>query len=335
MGEKSVNVLEQYDVRMIRSIRGRGAMLCETDQGLMLLKEYSGSLLRLSIEDEILCGLKQRGVSVDAYVRNKTGQVLSIDVDGTKYVVKSWFDARECDVRNTAEILAAVRALAELHGACRRISAELSEESRAGLERLAAPSLSDTLEKHQRELKKVRSYMRGKQKKNEFELQALQSFEEFFEQGEASLSSLKTSGYREWKEQADRTLQICHGNYNQHNVLMQGRQAAIVNFDRLSVDMQLTDLYLFMRKMQEKHGWDARLGTMMLAEYEKRLTVTAEEKKVLRLLFLYPEKFWKLVNHYYNNNKAWISQKDLEKLGAVIRQNQAKKECLDKMFNSD
>lgn len=332
MSEKSTSVLEQYDFQVIRNIRGRGAMLCETDKGLMLLKEYSGSVLRLSIEDEILNGLKNAGRMVDVYVKNQTEQVLSIDTDGTKYVLKSWFGGRECDVRNTTEILTAVRALAQLHMSLEELTGELSEESRKGLERFVAPSLKDTMEKHQRELKKVRAYMRDKQKKNEFEIQTLKSFEEFYDQGETALKLLLLSEYRELKQKADKTLCLCHGNYNHHNILMEGNQAAIVNFDKLAVDLQLTDLYLFMRKILEKHNWDARLGSMMLGEYEKKRCLSAGEREVLRLMFLYPEKFWKLVNHYYNNNKAWISQKDLEKLAAVVKQNQEKKSCLQKIF---
>ncbi len=331
MSERSTSVLEQYDFQVIRSVRGRGAMLCDTDKGLVLLKEYDGSLLRLSIEDEILRGLKNTGRNVDGYIKNKTNQILSIDTDGTKYIVKNWFESKECDVRNTSEILLAVGELARLHAAMREVSKGLSVECRQGLSRFMAPSLKNTMQKHQRLLKKVRTYMRTKQKKNEFELQTLKSFEEFFEQGEQSLTLLEQSGYEELKVQADREQQLCHGNYNQHNILIEGKQIAVVNFDKLSVDLQLTDLYLFMRKIQEKHNWDIRLCKMMLSEYEKYLALSSEEKQVLKLLFLYPEKFFKLVNHYYNNNKAWIPQKDLEKLGTVIKQNQAKKECLQKI----
>lgn len=308
-------------------------MLCETDKGMMLLKEYSGSVLRLSIEDEILNGLKEEGRTVDTYVKNKSEQILSIDTDGTKYVLKNWFEGKECDVRNTAEILDAVRALAGLHAAFRRTSERLSEESRRGLSHFTAPSLKDTMEKHQRELKKVRAYMRGKQKKNEFELQTLKNFEEFYEQGETALKLLSVSGYGRLKEQANQSWMLCHGNYNQHNILMEGNRVAVVNYDKLSVDLQLTDLYLFMRKILEKHNWDIRLGSMMLKEYEKIMALLHEEREILQLLFLYPDKFWKLVNHYYNNNKAWISQKDLEKLDAVVRQDQVKQECLRKMFS--
>lgn len=247
MSEKSTSVLEQYDFQLIRSIRGRGAILCETDKGLMLLREYSGSVLRLMIEDEVLNGLKKVGGSVDWYVKNQAGQVLSIDSDGTKYVLKSWFDAKECDVRNITEILAAVRALAELHLSLQSVSEGLSMETKKGLERFRALSLKNTMEKHQRELKKARTFMRAKQKKNEFEIQTLQSFEEFYEQGETSLRLLSSSCYNELKEQADREIQLCHGNYNQHNILIGAKRVSIVNFERLSVDLQLTDLYLFMR----------------------------------------------------------------------------------------
>ena len=35
MSERSTSVLEQYDFQVIRSVRGRGAMLCETDKGML------------------------------------------------------------------------------------------------------------------------------------------------------------------------------------------------------------------------------------------------------------------------------------------------------------
>lgn len=332
MSEKSTSVLEQYDFQVVRSMRGRGAMLCETDKGLMLLKEYSGSILRLTLEDEILRNLELSGIRVDSYIKNREEQILSIDSDGTKYVLKKWFTGRECDVRNTTEILTAVRTLSELHAALRRAVPALTEESREELKRFVALPLTDAFDRHQRELKKVRSYIRAKQKKSEFELQVLKHFDEFYEQGRESLELLQSSAYGELKAQANTELRLCHGNYNHHNILMEGRCAAVVNFDKLSVDVQLVDLYLFMRKILEKYNWEARIGSQMLEEYQKKLKLSIEEKEILRYLFLYPEKFWKLVNHYYNNNKAWIPQKDIEKLDAVIRQSNEKKECLDKIL---
>ena len=42
----------------------------------------------------------------------------------------------------------------------------------------------------------------------------------------------------------------------------------------------------------------------------------------LYLLFLYPEKFWKISNQYYNHRKSWIPPKTLEKLQKVLAQNE-------------
>lgn len=334
MGERGTNVLEQYDFLVTKTVRGRGVQLCETDAGLMLLREYTGSLHRLSAEQEILELLKSEGISVDSYVKNREGQVLSIDTDGTKYTLKKWFRGRECDVKNPSEILEAVRALGILHVAFRRISDEISKENRETMQRLAAPTLFVTFEKHQREMKKIRAYIRSKQKKTEFELQILENFEGFYREGEMSLSALKNSAYLRLKKEADDEGRLCHGNYNYHNILIDDRQTAVVNFEKMSVDVQLVDLYLFMRKILEKYNWDVELGEKMLETYQKVIKLSKEEKEVLMHLFSYPEKFWKLVNHYYNNNKAWLSQKDVEKLNAVVRQNTMKRKALDKILNS-
>lgn len=44
---------------------------------------------------------------------------------------------------------------------------------------------------------------------------------------------------------------------------------------------------------------------------------------------LYPEKFWKIVNFYYNSGKAWIPDKNLEKLEKICEQEQQKTEFLE------
>ena len=43
MNEKGIDVLQQYDLDIIRTSRVRGAVLCETRQGSRLLKEYRGT----------------------------------------------------------------------------------------------------------------------------------------------------------------------------------------------------------------------------------------------------------------------------------------------------
>ena len=69
----------------------------------------------------------------------------------------------------------------------------------------------------------------------------------------------------------------------------------------------------------------------MLEEYQKEKRILEEEYDILLILFSYPEKFWKVVNHYYNNNKAWIPQKDIDKLNVIVNQNDEKRKFIEKM----
>ena len=47
MQEYELNVLEQYDVEVSGTRKTRGAVLCDTDRGLMLLKEVKVSKRRI------------------------------------------------------------------------------------------------------------------------------------------------------------------------------------------------------------------------------------------------------------------------------------------------
>ena len=59
----------------------------------------------------------------------------------------------------------------------------------------------------------------------------------------------------------------------------------------------------------------------MLDEYDKVKAISEKDLELLSVLFSFPEKFWKLINYYYNMNKAWIPPKSMEKLQLVIAQN--------------
>ena len=43
MNDKTLAVLEKYDIEVLRSWKGRSAILCETKTGIKILKEYKGS----------------------------------------------------------------------------------------------------------------------------------------------------------------------------------------------------------------------------------------------------------------------------------------------------
>ena len=69
VNDKYMELLNQYDVKVISSFRSRGTFQCETDQGLALLKEYHSSLHKLALEYEWKEKLAGAGFFSTAIVR--------------------------------------------------------------------------------------------------------------------------------------------------------------------------------------------------------------------------------------------------------------------------
>lgn len=59
-------------------------------------------------------------------------------------------------------------------------------------------------------------------------------------------------------------MELCHGDFTQHNALIGENGIYIVNFEKCHYGSQMEDLYLFMRKILEKHEWNIEIGKKML-----------------------------------------------------------------------
>ena len=122
---------------------------------------------------------------------------------------------------------------------------------------------------------------------------------------------------------ADTDCGMCHGAYHYHNVLiLPDYSVATVNFESLCYQPYLLDFYLFLRKTLEKNHYDYAFFEAGISGYSIYRHLTEKDFLFLYLLFLYPEKFWKISNQYYNHRKSWIPPRTLEKLQKVLAQNE-------------
>ena len=104
----------------------------------------------------------------------------------------------------------------------------------------------------------------------------------------------------------------------------------LINFEKCVSDSPVRDLYLFMRKLMEKSNWAEGIGFELINSYDKIRPMEKEEYRQLYYRLAYPEKFWKIVNFYYNSGKAWIPGRNLEKLIRVTGQEKDKQDFLSK-----
>ncbi len=320
MTERYTEVLELYDMEVYGVKKGRGAWILDTDKGCRILKEYRGTVRRLEFEANVLETLKDSsGLKADQYVRSKEDGLFANAGDGTCFVLKDWFLDRECNLKEYSEIRSAVTRIGMLHQMLRRV--EFQEEWSMGS--IQAKPLYEEMGRHNREMKRARSFIRGKRGKSEFELCVIDSYSDFFEQAKEAADGLKAIEAEE-----EMPLFLCHGDLDHHHVLMGSQYVAIVEYNRMHLGVQAADLYRFMRKVMERHGWNLKLGAMMLDAYERVLPMSKKERKCLYYLFLYPEKYWKQLNYYYNANKAWIPARNTDKLKALQEQEEARRAFL-------
>lgn len=317
MNDRALKVLEQYDLEIISTRRGRGSYICETPQGLRILCDYAGSENKALFQNCVMEKIREGGyVRVDMLLPNKEGQLISKDWEENKYVVKEWYVGRECDTSNENEILAAVSNLARLHRLMRLGGDNAFRKS------FTAQMPREEIRAHNAELRKIRSFVRKKQAKHDFERLFLNCFSRYYEQASEAEEKINRM---EGMNGADAAAgAVCHGDYNHHHVLMCGYDIATTNFECCRFDYQINDLYRFMRKILEKHEWNQRLGMRMLEHYAQVRPIPPQERQLLYVRMLYPEKFRKLANYYYGSNKAWISGRFLEKLENLNRQEEKK-----------
>ncbi len=321
-------ILEQYPFEVRQTVKGRGALICDTDKGLKILKEYKGSEGRADFLYGLLQFLKNHGQErIDCIVKTEDAKTIARDVDGTAYMVRDWYEGRECDTKSRDDILKSIRQLADIHNVLKEFPKEIPEYLQ-----VKDHTLLEENERHTRELKKVRNFIFSRKKKTDFEMEFLKSFDQFY--GEA-MDVVKLQQQELKREEEDGKKEsiygICHGDYNQHNVLFSRQGIAVLNFEKASYDIQVSDLGNFMRKIMEKHNWNMGLGMDMLSAYHKVRALSEQEMKQLYIRLAYPEKFWKIANHYFNASKAWVCGRNLEKLEKFISQNEARESFLQLM----
>lgn len=325
MDDKLDEVIKKYPVIVKSRRRIRGAVLLDTDKGIYMAKMYTASRKRLLFEEEVKAALISAGyVNVDYAVKNIDGELLTDDGSGNKWLVKKWYNGVECDIKDIKKIMLASSNMAVIHKLM-VIGREDDIQPPVKTNKLDIEAL---FLRHNKEIKKVHGYIREKRQKNEMEICLLNSYKNFSRQGIMAEEFLKESGYSSLCNEAVSQGRVLHGSYNYHNIILSAEQVITTNFEKSDIGLQVIDLYDFIRKVMEKNSWNMDIGINAIEAYRKERELGTKERKVLYALLLYPEKYWKLVNFYYNGKKSWMSAKNFEKLKRICSQEEERHKFL-------
>ncbi len=316
MNEKSLTVLEQYDIEVVDTYRSRGNYGCNTKDKKYILQEYDHSNEKMISLKAIYDYLEKNDICTDYVIANRENSFVSISEDGYQYILKRWYNAQECDIKNIEHLVEASKLLGDFHQLLEN-TAQLFTDIK-GFH--PGKNMLVQLSKHNREIINIRNYIKKRKNKNEFEMTLFNIIESYNSQAKESYCLLEESSYGSLYEDAQIHKTINHGCFNHHNLMFEQETPILINLQKINYAPQIQDLYDFLRKAMEKNGWDINIGHKIIESYDKTRLITASEYKVLKSMFCYPEKFWKIINYYYNSNKAWYSEKNADKLNVFKTQ---------------
>ena len=313
-------ILAQYDLEIRQITKGRGYIVCDTDQGTKLLCPFKGSKEKGEWIKSYLDTLVVRGYMVERIFPNQKGEAVTEDeLTGERFWLKEAIRGVELDTAHFGEMIEGAAVLARYHQCAAMVA---MEEPGIGV-----VDVAQTYLRHAKELIKVKNYIKTKKKKMAFEQIYMQHFAQMHKTAEQSCDIL--CGQR-----VEGSLKlVCHGDCTQHNMVFSGGGWRLIHFENVVYSLAVWDLSTYLRKMMEKNEWNQELGKAILDEYQRVRVMPEEEYESLGGLLLFPEKFWKVANHYMSSNKAWIPEKDVEKLKKVMEQEALRLKFVENLFS--
>lgn len=322
MNDRAVSVLDNYEFNVLRTYKGRGAIICETERGLKVLREYRGTEDRIARIDEVLRKVRESsGFLLDVYEKNKEGSYICRDREQNCYIVKDYFEGRECVPEDIEDVSKAFAHMAKLHNAMKVPLLTENMPSEEG-------GLLHEIEKHNAELKRGKKFLRKRSHRSEMENFLLVNYDFFLDKALALEEELRKEDFSDFDRKNMEEGIFCHGDFQYHNIVFTLTGPAVMNFEKMQWGSGIKDFALFFRKVMEKNGWDLQWAKICAESYCKERIFYPEEKKLLLYRLSYPEKFRKIVNFYMNSKKTLVQEKSMDKLRTIIEQEALREKCI-------
>lgn len=297
------------DVRNIYPYKD--AYVAVTDSGKKLVKRLLYSPERLKFVHGAKEHLAENGFAgVDRYLVTLSGEP-GFCCNGCWYVMTDFIDGRESCFDDDEDVKTAAVALAALHRASAGYGAPEGSKMRDELGKLPT-----YFSRRLNDIKKMKKQAR--KGKSRFDHVFLKYADHFISMGENALHRLAESAYNELADRTRRERSFCHHDYTHHNILLDGDKVTVTNFDYCCYELRAYDVANLIRRKMRRSGWDISKAELITGTYSKISPLCCEELEVMRIMLEFPQKFWRVVNRYYNSRRSWSEKIYMGRLEEVI-----------------
>ncbi len=310
-----------YDLRIERIYPVKNYYVIETPEGNKILKNMNFSPERIMFVHGAKEHLYNNGFkNIDRYLCTKENKPY-IFINDECYIVTEGIEGRECDMNRTEDVIRASKALAMLHKASKGYVPPENSLVRDDLGKMPV-YFNKRLEEIKR-AKKIAQRDGGK-----FDYLILKYIDYFFELGQDALNKINRSKYNEIVEKSRMEKSFCHHDYSHCNILCGERETWVINFDFCSFEIKIYDVANLLRRKLRKCNWDVKEAKVIMDAYTSIEPITQEEFEVMKIMLQFPQKFWRVINKYYNSRRSKRGKSFMCRFNEVIEEIEYQKKFL-------
>lgn len=233
-----------------------------------------------------------------------------MEIEGQHFVMTPYFDSRECEFSDDGDTIRASVALAHMHS----LGKGFKHENDAAPNDLG--KLPENLGKRYEEILRMRR--KAERERGAFDYIYLDCVDKFIELAEKSLSLLNGTEYPRLVKKTLLEGGICHHDYSYQNILIKGNITYIIGFECCCEELRIYDLVNLLRRKMRKCNWNIQKASLLLDAYGEIAPVSKDEIAVMTAMLLFPQKFWRVANKYYNSRRSWAQKNFTGMLEEVI-----------------
>ncbi|MBM7865169.1 hypothetical protein GTO89_00130 [Heliobacterium gestii] len=288
-----MDALQEYPYSVTAAERQGGFWRLETNRGMKAFYRHEEKADQVAGTHAMLEHLADRGFRrASRFIRTRDGRPFAQRGPYT-YVLTDWLNGRSPDFRRDEDLRQAAQTLAAIHRS--------GEGFPGGPEQATAQvgRLLKALAERRETLLWYRQLAQMKRRAGEID-DVLSEWGPEFEQ--RAVRSLRRVTDALMKPVTGNNWTICHRNWREENLHMEGNRLLATGWDGCSLDLPAAELAQFMRRVADRRDWDVESASQLVDAYRQVRDLSALERELLLGLLEFPQRFWALVASHYRGN---------------------------------
>lgn len=298
MQEIERQISRGYDIDINYVYPFRDGFNIESSSGKKVLRKLNLSSERINFIHEAKEYLYNNNLrNIDRFLCTKEGAPF-ICIDGFNYTVSNAIEGRESDFDKREDVIKAAKMLALMHASSRGFN-----PTKNSLPRDELGKLPFYFKKRLDEIKRIKKIAQREKRKIDYIV--LQYIDYFYDLGEDAVKKLHSSKYDEIVKKTRKERLFCHHDYTHSNIIINDGGTWLVNFNYCCFELKVYDIANLLRRKMRKCKWNVNEASLIVESYSSIEPLSEDEFFVMRIILQFPQKFWRVINKYYNSRRTW------------------------------